>query len=59
MYQGEDHRFITTKELAQLGCILWLALFFLADDLTTHKGLVYLCVEVVSVGNDEEGEVTL
>ena len=57
MYQREDHRFVTAKELTQLGCILWLALFFFANDLTAHEGLMYLCVEVVSVGNDEEGEV--
>ena len=59
MYQGEHHRLVTSQEVTQLGGILRLAFFLVANDLGTHKCLVYLCIQVLTVGNDKEGKVAM
>ena len=59
MYKSKDHRLVATKKLTQLRSILRLTFFLITYHLGTHKGLMYLCVKVISVCYDKECEVAM
>ena len=57
MDEGEKHRLVARQKLAQLLRRRRAALVLLPHHLGSHESLVYLIVEVLSVGDDKEGEV--
>ena len=55
--KGEDHLFVLREVEAELFGVLGLALLFIAYHFGTDEGLMYLCIEVFAVGNDEKSPV--
>ena len=59
MDEREKDGLIAGQELAKLGRVFGLALLLFANHFGADKGLVDLGVEVVPVGDDQEGEVAV
>ena len=59
MYQRKDKGLVCLQEFAELRAVFRLAFFLVANNLGAHKVLVNLRVEIVTVGDHQEGKVTL
>ena len=59
VYKCEDKGLICLQELAELLAVFGLALLVRADNTGTNKVLMDLCIKVITVSDNQEGEVSM